>query len=241
MLPCGEYPCHPLIPSPLTFPSAIATQKLPLARLLGLTVIFSGIITPTIFSTTDTCLFATLRGVGGVVQAATLPCLILLTSQWYTKREQPLRFSLWFSGQGLGRIIKTMLTRYFVSQRTSSGQAQIGEMNGSKLYIVILGGVTVCLGIIVLFALPDTPMNARFMSEKQTVALLKHVSVNHTGIKHPGFKWDQISEVVKDPQIWILGSMVALVSSFHARQTLLSRQEKSPLSDIGPSRQSTAS
>lgn len=41
----------------------------------------------------------------GCFEAASAPCLILITGMWYKRAEQPLRVSIWYLGVGIGTII----------------------------------------------------------------------------------------------------------------------------------------
>ena len=76
---------------------------------------------------------------------------------------------------------------------------------------IVLGLVTVIVGFITLFLLPDTPMQARFLSESEKIVLLKHVAINQTGIVNKRIKPRQILEVLLDIQIWLMVVLTVLV------------------------------
>jgi len=46
---------------------------------------------------------------------------------------------------------------------------------------IAMGVVTIGIGILTFFVLPDTPMEASWLTDGEKVALLKHISVNQTG------------------------------------------------------------
>lgn len=77
---------------------------------------------------------------------------------------------------------------------------------------VVLGAVTVLIGICVLVFLPDTPMKARWLSASEKVALLKHVSINQTGIASHKFRPKEILDALTDPQLYLMVLSVVLVS-----------------------------
>lgn len=61
------------------------------------------------------------------------------------------------------------------------------------------------VGIASLFLLPDSPMEARFLTEGEKIAAIEHVRVNMTGVKNKEFKPYQLSELLfKDKQTWAL-------------------------------------
>lgn len=57
-----------------------------------------------------------------------------------------------------------------------------------RITFVVIGGITIAVGLAIHLVLLDTPMMAGFLTQKEKVALLKHVSVNQTGIQNTYFK-----------------------------------------------------
>ena len=130
---------------------------------------------------------------------------MLISSQWYTKSEQAPRFSIWYAGLGLGQIIGGVLSYAFQQVKREGG------LEGWRIMFVVLGVVTVVIGMATGVWLPDTPMQARFLGESEKVMLLKHVAVNRTGIRNKVFKARQVLEVVLDVQLWLMTLLTILV------------------------------
>lgn len=130
---------------------------------------------------------------------------MLISSQWYTKSEQAPRFSFWYLGLGLGQIIGGVV---------SFGFQKVGNapIEGWRIMFIVLGIVSAIIGIATFVFLPDTPMKARFLTDDEKITLLKHVSVNQTGIQNSTFRVGEIKEAVLDIQLWLLTLMVVLVS-----------------------------
>ena len=133
------------------------------------------------------------------------PSLMLISSQWYTKTEQAPRFSFWYLGLGLGQIIGGLVSFGFQHVQNS-------PIEGWRIMFIVLGIVSVIIGVATFVLLPDTPMKARFLSDDEKIALLKHVSVNQTGIQNSTFRPAEILEALGDVQLWLLTLMVVLVS-----------------------------
>ena len=76
---------------------------------------------------------------------------------------------------------------------------------------VVLGVVTATIGFATVLLLPDTPMKARFLSEAEKVALLKHVAVNQTGIENKRIKIGHVLEILTDIQLWLMVLLTVLV------------------------------
>lgn len=52
---------------------------------------------------------AVLRALGGAAEACADPGFMLITSMWYTRREQPVRMGLWYTANGIGIALGGLL------------------------------------------------------------------------------------------------------------------------------------
>jgi predicted MFS family arabinose efflux permease len=180
-------------------------QMVPAAKWLGLNVTLWGVATACGAAATNFPTLVCARVFLGIFEATIGPSLLLISSQWYTKSEQAPRFSFWYCGLGIGQIIGGAVSYGF--QHVTNG-----SMAGWKIMFLSLGCVTIVIGISTFLFLPDTPMKAKWLSNNEKVALLKHVSVNQTGIENRKFKTYQIVEAFKDPQIYLIVLAVVLLS-----------------------------
>lgn len=142
----------------------------------------------------------------GIFEAAIAPSLMLISSQWYTKAEQAPRFSLWYCGLGFGQIIGGAVSYGFQHVENTS-------FAGWRVMFIVLGAVTVVIGVATFFIIPNTPMTAKFLNDGEKTALLQHVSVNRTGVLNTRFKIKQIVEALLDVQIWLLILITMLIST----------------------------
>lgn len=78
---------------------------------------------------------------------------------------------------------------------------------------IVLGGITVLVGIWAYFCLPDSPMNCGFLDEQEILQALERVSVNQTGVGVKKFQMSQAVELALDPQIYLLILITVLVST----------------------------
>lgn len=81
-----------------------------------------------------------------------------------------------------------------------------------QIMFLVCGLVTVAVGILVIFFLPDNPMSARFLSHQQKVWAIERLRANQTGVENKHFKWRQSIECFLDPQTWLL-SLIVICSS----------------------------
>ncbi|KAK6516914.1 hypothetical protein TWF506_006798 [Arthrobotrys conoides] len=185
-------------------PTGIILQKLPTAKYLGFSVIMWGITTACTAACHNFTGLLIVRIVLGAFEAAIAPCLILITSMWYTKSEQVPRMSLWYSGLGIGQIFGGLVSYGF--QHVESSFASW------RVMFLALGGVTIAIGIWTLWKLPDTPMGSTWLTEQERLAVLEKVEKNQTGVSSTEFKPNQLKEVFLDPQIWALILFTILIS-----------------------------
>ncbi|MCJ1469832.1 hypothetical protein MMC07_008474 [Pseudocyphellaria aurata] len=115
------------------------------------------------------------------------------------------RFAVWYCGVGAGQIIAGLVSYIFQ-------QVNHQAIAGWQIMFLVLGAVTILLGVVTFFLLPNTPFEARFLSEGEKLALLNHVSVNRTGIENKNVKLWQLLEGLLDPQLWLLTILTILIS-----------------------------
>ncbi|KAF7555554.1 hypothetical protein G7Z17_g2065 [Cylindrodendrum hubeiense] len=181
-------------------------SMVPAAKWLGANVILWGIATACGSAAHNYQTLLVSRVFLGIFEATIGPSLMLISSQWYTKSEQAPRFSFWYLGLGLGQIIGGAASYGF--QHIGAGAA----LAGWRIMFVTLGVITVVIGLCTFIFLPDTPMQARWLSDREKVALLKHVSVNQTGIESRKFRPKEIIEALGDPQLYLMVLSVVLLS-----------------------------
>ncbi|ODM20573.1 hypothetical protein SI65_03626 [Aspergillus cristatus] len=138
---------------------------------------------------------------------AVTPGFALLTSQWYTKDEQASRVNIWFSFNGWGQILGG-----FVAYGIAVGTQRHGSAIESwKIVFLCTGLLTVTLGLIFLWIIPDSQLNARWLKKEDRVLAVARVRVNQQGIGNKHFKFYQVKEALMDPMTWAF-FFVALIA-----------------------------
>ncbi|KAJ9136530.1 Thiamine pathway transporter THI73 [Coniochaeta hoffmannii] len=187
-------------------PNIYLLQAVPAAKWLGLNVILWGTAAACGAAATNYQTLLVSRVFLGIFEATIGPSLMLISSQWYTKSESAPRFSFWYLGLGLGQIIGGLVSYGFQHMGPTA------RLAGWRTMFLTLGLVTVLVGTAVILFLPDTPMKAKWLSDNEKVALLKHVSVNKTGVENRKFRAKEIVEALMDPQVYLLLLSVVLLS-----------------------------
>ena len=74
-------------------------------------------------------------------------------------------------------------------------------------YLYLLtGSINICWAIFLYFTLPDSPLNARFLTEEEKYYATQRLAGNRTGIadKDRSWKWSQALEAVLDIKVWLI-------------------------------------
>lgn len=105
--------------------------------------------------------------------------------------------ALWFVGNGVANVISGVLA-YGIGQANSS-------LAPWRLLFVVMGAITCAWGILLVFLLPDSPRQARFLTPEERTVAIHRVLKNRTGVMDEDvFKISQMWQALLDPQAWLL-------------------------------------
>lgn len=178
--------------------------KVPAGKWLGLNVVLWGVATACTAAAHDYTTLLVARIFLGICEAPVVPALTLITSQWYTKSEQGSRFALWFCSNGIGQIVGGLLS--FAFQHVTST-----TLEGWRTMFVVLGCVTIVLGIATFFVIPDSPSKAAFLNDADKVRIVQHVAQPTMDTVSKRFDPKQLKDALWDIQLLLLSLMTILV------------------------------
>jgi len=180
------------------YPTSRLLQRLPLGKYSAINIMLWGTTLACFAGVNNYAGAIAVRFFLGVFEAAVTPGFALLTSQWYTKAEQGTRTGIWFSFNGFAQIFGGLVA-YGIARGT--------ELHGSsiepwKIVFLFTGLLTVVIGIVFYFTVPDNQLNARWLSDEDRLLAIERVRVNQQGIGNKHFKWYQLREALMDPLTW---------------------------------------
>ncbi|OAA35722.1 Major facilitator superfamily domain, general substrate transporter [Beauveria brongniartii RCEF 3172] len=174
-------------------PSGSLLQRFPIAKLMCAVQFLWGIILiATGFANNFPTLIA-LRVMLGALEAPIVPGNYLLISMFYSRSEQPLRTGLMYTG----------LSVCF----TGPIGWGIGFLSGDHQWrsmFWITGAVTVAWALVIGAFLPDSPVRAKFITDRQKGIVIDRLRVDQTGVENKKFKWEQFRETLVDPKTWLM-------------------------------------
>lgn len=69
---------------------------------------------------------------------------------------------------------------------------------------IIFGLLTVAIGTSLWWILPDTPINCKWLTERERVIAIQRLKDNRTGVKNNHHKKEQVLETLTDYRVWML-------------------------------------
>lgn len=197
----------------LTDGTGFILNKVSVRKWLGYNVILWGVTTACVAASNDYHSLLATRVLVGTFEAAVAPCLLLVVGSWYTKSEQSQRFVWWYAGLGCGQIVGGLESFGFQHVHHDVIQSW-------RIMFITMGLVTVVLGVLTLSFLAENPLQADYLTKAEKVAVLRHISVNRTGVSNLHFVASQVVELMLDVQIWWLMAVVISVSYYSQRRGL---------------------
>ncbi|KAI4917328.1 hypothetical protein J4E90_003835 [Alternaria incomplexa] len=174
-------------------PSGSLLQRFPIAKLMFVVQLLWGcILIATGFANNFPTLIA-LRVLLGALEAPIVPGNFLIISMWYPRREQPLRTGLMYTG----------LSVCFTGPIGYGIGFLAGEHQWRAMFW-ITGAMTIVWACVIGIFLPDNPVKAKFVSERQKAIVIDKIRQDQTGVENKTFKKDQMIEAFLDPKTWLM-------------------------------------
>ncbi|KAK2604212.1 hypothetical protein N8I77_007160 [Diaporthe amygdali] len=178
------------------YPTNFLLQKLPVAKYLSANVFCWGIVIACSAACRNFGSLMAVRFLLGVFESCVQPSFIIMTSMWYTKKEQMILTSLWYCMMGVQLMVGGIIA-WGVSHYVGH------EILPWQLLFLVLGCLTCVWGLFIGWWLPDTPMKAKCFNEDEKRLMVERVRANETGIQNKVYKRYQAIEAITDPIVWL--------------------------------------
>ncbi|KAJ7915331.1 MFS general substrate transporter [Mycena leptocephala] len=171
----------------LQFPQNLALQRFPVAKWISFNVFLWAIA---VCSHAACHNFAGLMAVRFILGAC--EGFLIITSMFYTRKEQTLRVGYWFLMGGFAQIIPGFMSFGILHMKP-------GKLDPWQWLMIITGLITFVIAVAFWFLFPDSPTTAWFLTpDERAKAVLR--------LKNKTFKKAQMIEAFKDPKTWLFAS-----------------------------------
>ncbi|PSR84059.1 major facilitator superfamily domain-containing protein [Coniella lustricola] len=146
-----------------------------------------------------------MRFVLGCFEAMIAPCCVAFTQTWWRRSEQTMRTSYWSAMNGVTLMIGSLFTY---------GLGHIDSANMFKYQIIFLfcGLLTVAYSFVVFILVPDSPMEAKFLTDRERVIATERLRANQMGITSRKWRWDHVWETATDVKTYLWFIAVTSIS-----------------------------
>jgi sugar phosphate permease len=144
-----------------------------------------------------------MRFVLGSFESMIAPCCVAITQMWWRRSEQTMRTAYWNAMNGVTSIIGSLVT-YGLGHVTNS------SLYRYQLIFMFCGLLTVLYSVIVLVLMPDSPMEAKYLTEREKLIATERLRANQMGIATRQWRWDHVLELFLDLKTYLW--FIAIIS-----------------------------
>lgn len=192
------------------FPQGFLIQRFPVSKVLGANVFLWGV---TLCCTAAVQSFpgaAAVRTLLGVFEAVITPALIMITSQWYTRRQATPRTGIWYCGLGAGQVVGGLIS--WAAQHGPAPAAAVagpapsasGGLEGWRVMFLAVGAFNLLVALAVLWRMPSGIRSARFLDEGDRALLERALARDQAGNGEKVFRAAGLVDAARDAQVWLL-------------------------------------
>jgi MFS family permease len=185
--------------------AAFLLVKLPYGKVIGTAVIGWGACAAIAAACTNFGSLMALRFLLGSFEAMIAPSLLAVTQMWWRRSEQTLRTSYWNSMNGVTFIVGSLLTY------------GLGHINSTHIYkyqviFIFCGVLTVIFGFVLIFTMPDSPMEAKYLNTREKLIAIERLRANQMGVASREWRWDHALETMLDIKTWLWFVLIVAIS-----------------------------
>ncbi|KAJ7105845.1 major facilitator superfamily domain-containing protein [Mycena epipterygia] len=189
------------------FPQNLALQRFPVAKWLSINIFVWAVALSTHAACTNFGGLMVVRIILGVCEGSITAGLLIVTSMFYTRKEQTLRVGYWFLMNGFAQIIAGFIS--FGTLHISTGKFEPWQW-----LMIITGIITFIVSLCFWFLFPDSPTTAWFLTPQERVFAVMRIKENQTGVENKHFKKEQCApeSALTDPKTWLFALFSALTN-----------------------------
>ncbi|KAJ3740442.1 MFS general substrate transporter [Lentinula detonsa] len=178
------------------YPQNLALQRFPVGKWMSINIfVWSVALCSHAACKSFGGLFAA-RFILGICEGSITAGFMIVSSMFYTRKEQTLRVGYWFLMNGTAQIILAFV---------AYGSLNItkGRLEPWQWLMIITGLLTFVLSICFWFFFPDSPTNAWFLTPNERALAVQRIKSNQTGVENKHFKKEQMIEAFLEPKTWL--------------------------------------
>ena len=171
--------------------AALLLVKLPTGKVIAGAILGWGSSAAIMAACTNFPSLLVLRFLLGSFEAMIAPSLLTVTQMWWRRSEQTLRTTAWSSMNGLTFIVGSLVTY-------GLGHIESDKVFKYQIIFIFCGVLTVLFGAVFLVFMPDSPMEAKYLTEREKLVAIERLRANQMGVASRKWKWEHVKETFMD-------------------------------------------
>ncbi|KAI0810240.1 major facilitator superfamily domain-containing protein [Xylaria sp. FL0064] len=176
--------------------AAFLLVRLPTGKVIGTAIVLWGMTEALLAACTDFKSLIALRFLLGAFESLIAPSCIAITQMWWRRSEQTLRTSYWNAMNGVTQIVGSLVTY-------GLGHIMSHQIYRYQVIFLFCGVLTFLYGITFLILMPDSPMEAKYLSEREQLIAVERLRANQMGVASRKWRWDHALETLLDLKTWL--------------------------------------
>ncbi|KAF7562918.1 hypothetical protein G7046_g1254 [Stylonectria norvegica] len=185
--------------------AAFILVKLPTGKVIATDIFLWGSALTIMSSCTNFSSLLGLRFVLGSFEAMIAPSCVAVTQMWWRRGEQTLRTSYWNAMNGVTFIVGSLFTY-------GLGHIESRVLFKYQIVFMFCGLITVCYSVMVLALMPDSPMEAKYLTEPEKLIAVERLRANQMGVASRTWRWDHVLETMLDLKTWCWFAAIVAIS-----------------------------
>lgn len=177
-------------------PSNLILQRVGARIWIARIMIVWGIVSSSMMFIHNIAGFYTIRFLLGIAEAGFYPGMILYLTYWFPDKERAHTVALFATGTVVAGIIGSPLSGAILELHG------LGGMEGWQWLFLLEGIPAVILGLVVIFAMPDRPQKAKWLSSAEKTYVQSRL--DEEAIQLKGKAHFKLSEAFTSSRIWML-------------------------------------
>ncbi|KAK5806008.1 hypothetical protein VI817_000266 [Penicillium citrinum] len=137
----------------------------------------------------------------GMTESQIVPSTAVLHQSFFPPRKSPWVQLLWWSFGSLANVLLTMISYKLIVEDGNNSLA--GSLSSWKWLHIICTVLTFSIFVPLLIFLPNSPVDAKWLSVEEKVHTIEIIRNTHSGVSNSTFRWSQVRECFTDPKSWL--------------------------------------
>ncbi|KAK5172058.1 uncharacterized protein LTR77_003695 [Saxophila tyrrhenica] len=182
------------------YPTAYLISRFPVVKVVSLTIVLWGAMEMCLATPQSAAGLNAVRFLLGLFEGASAPGFVVITSNFYKRKEHPVRVAFWQSCSGLSQIIGA-LVMYGIGG--ASGLA----LENWRVMFLICGAATITAGLVYGLVMPRDTSTAWFLKPEDRQLATERLALDRATRDKSSFDVRQVKEALLDVQTWLLFCM----------------------------------